>query len=169
MKIEEITKWVGYLEHQSPSLLGVYTANPGKGGYTIFAEIIRQRGGPNLQGVPWCTTFVHALVNRADLLGRAHPGSKVLLRRMKRRGFFRDNSYRPIPGDLIFCGDFKQRRHVGIVVACDRSTVISIDGNTVDRSGTFNEDEGGAVAMRQRKIDDPIIYGYAAIGRLILE
>ena len=58
MVAKQAQKWVGYLEHQDHDLIGVYTANPGKGGYTIFSDIIRRhyprrdfqdyRGAPRL-------------------------------------------------------------------------------------------------------------------------
>ena len=41
--------------------------------------------------------------------------------------------------------------------------VYSIEGNTVDPSGVFPENQGGAVARRERDKDDPCIVGYASI------
>lgn len=165
MKIQD---WIGYLEHANPEKLGVFEANPGKGGWTIFAEIIRQRGGPYLQQLPWCVTFIHAMIDREDLIGRAHPGCRVLQRRMKRQGYWRNRDYIPVPGDLIFCSNTRTRRvdHCGIVEEVRGKQIISIDGNTVDPSGVFAPQDGGAVARRIRDADDPIIVGYGAIGTL---
>ena len=164
-------QWLGYLEHKTPELLGVYTANPGKGGYTIFATMIALSQRRNLQGVPWCTTFVHACINRPDILGRAHPGSRVLRRRMRRKGLWRGREYTPQPNDIIFCSNMKSDRvdHCGIVRAVDGHTVISIDGNTTDPSGVFAPEEGGCVAYRTHDLSDPIIVGYAAIGKLLFQ
>lgn len=162
-------EWLGYLEHRTPELLGLYTANAGKGGYTIFATLLALSQGRNLQGLPWCVTFVHAAYNRPDILGKAHPGSRVLRRRMKRKGLWRGRDYIPQRYDIIFCSNRATSRtdHVGIVTGYADGVVHSIDGNTVDPSGVFRPEQGGAVAHRERRHDDPKIVGYAAIGHLI--
>lgn len=162
-------KWVGYLEHKSPERLGYFTENVGKGYCTIFASILWETQRVNLMGLPWCATFVHAVVARPDLLGRAHPGCRVLERRMRRKGFWRGRDYRPRGGDLIFCANACDGRvdHCGIVESCDGETVTSIDGNSVDPSGVFSPEQGGAVAIRMRALTDPRIVGFAAIGKIL--
>lgn len=162
--------WIGYLEHASTERLWDFTGNAGKGNCTIFAEIIKATQGRDLQELPWCCTFVHAVLNRPDILGRAHPGCRVLQRRMKRKGLWRGKDYIPQEYDLIFCSNAGTKRvdHCGIVERCDGETVVSIDGNTEDPSGNFPPQDGGAVARRTRKRHDPKIVGYAAIGNLIL-
>lgn len=192
MYLPAVTRWVGYLEHWDARMLGVPDANTGKGGWTIFARMVRDAQRVNLQGLPWCATFVHAVIDRPDLLGKAHPGCVVLMRRMKRRGLWRDagagyhpsqspavtappkggakrcGCYRPVQGDIIFCSNAGARRpdHVGIVIACDGETVESVDGNTVDPTGHFEPSQGGAVARRVRALDSPMIVGYGAVGGL---
>lgn len=160
--------WVGYLEHESEELLGVYTANAGKGGYTIFAEIISQYYPWRCyQGLPWCATFVHGVFLQAygkntarKLLGKPHPGCRVLYRRMRRKGMLRGTEDVPCAGDLVFLAGVA---HCGIVLKADEREVISVEGNTVDASGVFSSADGGAVAIRRRRRDDPIIDGYAAV------
>ena len=168
--MEEARKWRGYLEHRDNRLLGVYTANTGKGGYTVFAPMA---GLP--QGLPWCAAFVHAVYTQAlgaeqarALLGRPHPGTRVLARRMRRKGRWRGREYIPCPGDIIFLAPNRDGRvgHCGVVEAVDGGTVTSIDGNTVDPDGHFPPEEGGAVARRIRRRDDPVIVGYGAAGEL---
>lgn len=162
--------FVGYLEHARPEQLELPTANVGKGGCTIFAEMVRRREGIDLQGLPWCCTFIHAIVGRPEILGRAHPGVRVLERRMILRGYWRPaRGYVPDPGDLIFLTERPDHRisHVGIVETAEAGSVTSIDGNTVDPSGHFAPKEGGAVARRKRDSHDARIAGYAAIGRLL--
>lgn len=161
-------KWIGYLEHATTELLGVYAANTGKGGCTIFAEIIRRQTRRNLQGVPWCATFVFAALGCPRCLGPPHPGTRVLARRMRRRGLWRGPDYVPRPGDIIFCSNAATGRigHCGIVEAVNGPVVVSIDGNTVDPSGRFKPEEGGAVARRAREMTDPVIAGYGAVAGL---
>ena len=160
--------WIGYLEHRSPEKLRHFRENAGKGGYTVFAEMIKAEQHRNLQGLPWCTTFVHAVIARPDILGRAHPGSRVLMRRMTRKGLWRGRDYTPERGDLIFCAnDLVLVDHVAIVESADGTDVTSIDGNTNDPDGLFAPGQGGAVARVARRREDPMIAGYAAIGHLL--
>lgn len=161
-----MTEWLGYLEHATPELLGTYTANTGKGGCTIFAQILYERYGANFMGAPWCATFVFAVHERPEALGKPCAGVRTLWRRMRRRGRLRSRAYTPRPGDLVFCYTAPGRvGHVGIVERVLGGAVVSIDGNTVDPSGAFQPGEGGAVARRVRDKNDPIIAGYAAIGK----
>lgn len=172
--IKTAEKWVGYLEHNSNELLGYYTENVGKGYCTIFSVIIQKYyRWRNFTGLPWCAVFIHAVFLEAygkdrarELLGKPHPGTRVLARRMKRRGWLREtNDYSPQPGDLVFLhnGDYRIS-HCGIVVEIKDDELISIEGNTTDPSGNFDPDQGGAVAIRIRKLTDPAILKYATTG-----
>ena len=119
-------------------------------------------------GLPWCVTFVHAVIGRTDILGDPCPGSRTLMRRMKQKGMWRGRDYVPVEGDLIFCAnDGKRVDHVGIVESADRRTVVSIDGNSRGQDNGPDEWKGGIVARRIRSASDPMIRGYAAIGKLI--
>lgn len=170
--INEARKWIGYLEHQSEDLLGVYTANVGKGGCTIFSHIIRKYyRWRNFSGLPWCAVFLHAIFiealgkdNACILLGKPHPGTRVLARRMKRKKCLMKKDYHPNSGDIIFLHNGDGRiSHCGIVVGTDDSKVISIEGNTIDTSGVFDKTVGGAVAVRERQLDSPAIVGYGMV------
>lgn len=164
MLVSSVTRWIGYLEHGDTRLLGVFNANVGKGGCTIFAQMAWDEQHIDLMGLPWCVTFVHAVVNRPDVLGPACAGCKTLRRRMKRSGLWRGRGYLPRPGDLVFCAnDGWNVDHVGIVVSCCGGYVLSVDGNSVDESGHFNKKQGGAVALRKRRRADGRIVGYGAI------
>lgn len=170
--VAEAAKWIGYLEHKDLKFIGLFKVNAGKGGYTAFAELIRLKCRRNFQGVPWCAIFVHScFVNvygrkgAKALLGRPHAGTRVLARRMRKKGWWRDADYTPVPGDIIFlANDGVTIDHCGIVTDADLETVTSVDGNTVDPSGFFTKEEGGAVALRIRQINDPRIIGYGQIG-----
>jgi hypothetical protein len=170
--IHAAKKWIGYLEHQTNDLLGVYTANIGKGGYTIFAEIVKSYyRWREFSGLPWCAIFVHAVCletlgkdKARSLLGKPHAGTRTLARRIERKGMIRNKDYIPKANDLVFLhnGDGKIS-HVGIVEGVDDDILISIEGNTVDPSGHFPKDYGGAVAQRRRKLTDDAIVCYAEI------
>lgn len=162
--VEEARRWLGYLEHWDRRLLGVYAANVGKGGYTVFADMA---GLP--QGLPWCATFVHAVYGQAlgaeearALLGRPHPGTRVLERRLRRSVRWRGREYISSPGDIILLSPGRDGRvgHCGIVETVDGQIVTSIDGNTVDPDGRFPPELGGTVARRTREMNDPVIVGY---------
>lgn len=174
--INEAKKWVGYLEHQSNDLLGIYTANVGKGYCTIFSEIIRQYyRWRNFTGVPWCATFIHAVALESlgtskarEILGKPHPGTKVLARRLKRKGRLTGRDYSPHPGDLIFFhnGD-GMIGHCGIVESVDGIVVTTIEGNATDPTGHFTKAQGGAVSRTTRQLTDQSIIGYGRIHDLL--
>ena len=157
--------WLGYCEHQSPVDLWSYESNTGKGGYTAIAERLRMLTGKNFQGLPWCATFLCLCFWEAgmgDRIGKPHPGTRKLARRLRRKKKLHGREYIPLPGDVIFCGVFRIG-HCGIVIACDGVTVTSIDGNTVDPQGRFKPIEGGVVAERTRLLTDPVIRCYASL------
>lgn len=162
-----VERWAGYREHATEDNLHNFRVNAGKGGCTVFAEIIRRREGRNLMGLPWCATFVFAAIGRPDILGPAVPGSRVLAKRMRSAGYWRGRDYRPRRGDLVFCTNGSGRvDHVGIVLEADGETVRSIDGNTRDPEGVFAPGDGGVVAVNIRTRDSRQIVGYAKIGHL---
>lgn len=174
--INTANKWIGYLEHHSNDLLGIYNANVGKGYCTIFSAIINQHyRWRNFTGVPWCAVFVHAVALEAlgktkacELLGKPHPGTKVLARRIKRKGRLEGRDYLPHPGDLIFFhnGD-GVIGHCGIVEKIEGDNVISVEGNAMDSTGHFAKNQGGAVSRSTRSLTDQSIIGYGRIHDLL--
>lgn len=171
--VETAKKWVGYLEHETNDLLRIYTANVGEGNCTTFSEIITKHYRyRNFTGLPWCAVFIHAVFIEAlgveqarEILGKPHPGTRVLARRMKRKGLLRDRDYIPQPGDLIFFANVNTNRigHCGIVEKVVGDTIVTIEGNTVDPTGHFDPSYGGAVAIRERSLSDPRISNYAEL------
>ena len=161
--LRSLCKWLGYLEHATPEDLQHPTINVGRGNCTIFADMVRQRTGIDLQGLPWCATFVFAVHPNATTFGEPVPGVKTLMRRAKARGLWRGRDYDPREGDLVFVRTPWFVHHVGIVLEVDDETIISIDGNTSDPSGIFRPGEGGAVALRIRSRKGRQIAGYAVI------
>ena len=167
--IQTAQKYIGYLEHSSEELLGVFNANVGRGGYTIFAYFIsKYYRWRNFYGVPWCALFVHSVFIEAfgkarakQLLGKPHPGSRVLYRRLKRKGQITDI---PSEGCIAFLTNGTRIDHCGIVVCVEDGDVITVEGNTTDPTGIFEEREGGAVAQRVRKLTDPALVCYGKVG-----
>lgn len=165
-------KYIGYLEHRTNALLGVFDANVGKGGCTLFAAVIqRHYRCRDLSGMPWCATFLHAVCLEAwgkkaarQLLGVPHPGTRVLARRLGRKGWLLGREQTPKRGDIIFChnGD-GCISHCGIVTGVEDGKVISVEGNTHDPTGHFPWEQGGAVAVRERTLTDPAIVNYGRI------
>ena len=159
-------EWEGYLEHQSEELLGIYTANIGKGGCTIFAEMVRQNTGYDFQGKPWCVTFIFAVHPTLQQLITPCAGVKHLFRQLLLKKRIKTKKYIPKYGDIIFLRNNKKEfvGHVGIVIDVVDNKIISIEGNTVDMSKHFNIEDGGAVTIRMRDKKDKKIVCYAAIG-----
>lgn len=174
--INTASKWIGYLEHKSEDALGFYTENVGKGGYTVFAYLIR-RCYPyrNFAGLPWCATFLHWVFIEAlgkekarRLLGKPHPGTRVLFKRLRRRGLIRPKEYIPSMEDVMFLHNGDGRiSHCAIVVGVEGDTVTTIEGNTVDPTGVFDKTAGGAVAKRERSLSDELIVCYGCVSTLI--
>lgn len=169
---QQAKRYIGYLEHRTNDLLWNYRANIGKGYCTIFAQIIQEKyRWRNFTGMPWCAIFVHAVcietygVSKAKLLlGKPHPGTKVLARRLKRAGRLMDKTYIPNSGDLIFLHNGNGNvSHCGIVDRVEKEMVISIEGNTNDPSGHFPLGQGGAVAICRRSLFDNAILFYGKI------
>lgn len=161
--------WIGYLEHKSPDLLWDFTANVGKGGCTIFAADLWATQRRWLFRLPWCATFVHAVINRPDILGKAHAGCRVLERRMRRKRLWRGKSYLPHRGDIVFLSNSATEYidHCGIVTDCKGGIVWSVEGNGKDTTGHFDPNQGGAVTLMEREITNPKIVGYAEIWSLL--
>lgn len=165
-----IENWEGYLEHRSEASLDSPRENTGKGGYTIFAEMVRKNYGADFQGKSWCVTFLFAV--HPGMIGKPCTGVITLARRMIRHLRWRRKTYRPSRGDLVFLRNSRREviGHAGIVLSSDETSVTSIEGNAVDPSGVFSPSEGGAVSIRARSRDDFRIVGYASMrGRMSID
>jgi hypothetical protein len=89
----------------------------------------------------------------------------VIARRFRRKKSLRDKTYKPKAGDIIFLSNFQNEEigHIGIVIGIDEEMVYSVEGNTIDPTGIFKPEDGGAVAIRGRKFDDRSIVSYGEI------
>ena len=110
--------------------------------------------------VDWCACFCFLVRQRVRLSGhRRHPKVRKLLHRppvVPGRGLWRDHSYEPRPGDLIFFdwddedeGQDGAADHVGIVEKVDGGIVYTVEGNS-----------GNVCRERQYAIGHYEIYGY---------
>lgn len=154
----EFKKWVGYCEKNEKRHLGTYEKpesykqNAGKGNYTVFADLYKQKTGISVQGQPWCdcftdTVLIHLFgVEKAEkLLGGFSaytPDSAGYFKKMKRY-----EQTKPRDGDLIFFHNGTRIYHTGYVYRVHDGIVYTIEGNT--SSKTVLENEGGCVAYKQ--------------------
>lgn len=106
--------------------------------------------------VSWCACFVSWC---ADQCGYIEDGTVPKFSScaegaswFKEKGRFKDRSYIPSPGDIIFFDWGSGVHHVGIVVDVTNGRVNTIEGNS-----------GDAVRRRSYKIGDSRIHGYGII------
>ena len=149
--VPALRAWRGYLE-----------TPPNR---TVFAEMISSRGGPDLQGLPWCVTFVFAVHPGARRLGAPCAGIRGLLRRLFLRGRLRGRAWHPRAGDLVFLRNDPAGgpEHVEILLETDGEYLVSIGGNARDPSRRFPPGYGGAVDIRCRDAQDPKILGFGKL------
>ena len=163
-------EWIGYLEHKTNKHLNDFNTNVGKGGFTIFADIVYNKYGFYCQGVPWCVTFIFAVHPGLSWYNIGSPctGVNQMIKQAAYRLRLRGIHYQPKAGDIILCRNntYGNIDHVGIVIEIKNSIIYTLDGNTVDFTGHFSSIDGGCVAIRQRHIKDSHIAGYIKIGGL---
>lgn len=124
-------------------------------GYTEYPPNSNQTKYCDWYGVtgPWCDMFVSwcaAEIGAGDAVGcDCYCPRHVAW--FKSIGRWRDASYEPQPGDVIFFGSNGEAVHVGIVRGYADGLVYTIEGNTSAPS----DDNGGAVMLRVREKGDP--------------
>ena len=156
----EFKKWVGYCEKSKKDQLGSYDnpehykANAGDGNYTVFADLYRQKTGINVQGQPWCdsfidTVFIHLFgVDKARaLLGGFSAYTPTSANYYKQMGRYHKE---PQEGDQIFFHNGTRIYHTGYVYSVKDGIVYTVEGNT--SSSKILENEGGCVAYKQYPI-----------------
>ena len=155
---------VGYLEKKTNSSLLNFTANPGSGNFTKYANELSSGNNPSN---PWCAYLVSWAAKAADIPVNIIPRvfsctglMKVAISNgiMKYRG-----EYTPVAGDLILFywnGIANPKAaiecdHVGVVEYVSGNTIHTIEGNTTPTNSTY---EG--VYRRTRDINSTTIVGY---------
>lgn len=144
----------------------IYGSNDGN---TKIVEIARQqignKGGEKywrwygfIERVDWCAIFVSWVANEANVLNLTVPKFSLVsdgVNWYKLNGRWKENSYIPNPGDVIFFDweEDKKVNHVGLVEKVEGNTIYTIEGNST----------GDQCLQKDYDIDDNVIYGYGKI------
>ena len=171
----EFLKWFGYTEKNSNSDLagrdydnpGDYNEHAGSNNYTVFADLYKEKTGINVQGQPWCDTFVDTIFihlygvdNARQLLGGFSAYTPTSANYFKNMG--RWHTSNPQEGDVIFFKNSVRIYHTGYVYKVDSTYVYTTEGNTSTTDNTV-EENGGCVAKKKYLRSNSKIAGY---GRL---
>ena len=106
---------------------------------------------------PWCAMFVSWCAKQANISQDIIPKMAYvpyMVSFYKNLKQYQPKGYRPQSGDIVFFGSSS---HVGLVEACDGTSITTIEGNT-SKSG--NSSNGDGVYRRTRTIYDSWIMGY---------
>ena len=164
--VNHALSYVGYREKKSNSNLEDFKSNAGKGNYNRFSKIYNDAMGTHFTNAAWCAIFVSVMfietfgVEEAKRLLCGHLFSLcangVSNFKAKKQFFTSD----PQPGDIVFFNfeGGKYANHVGIVVADQGSTVITVEGNTTEPGNSSYE----GVYQKTRSKKDIIGYGRPA-------
>lgn len=113
---------------------------------------------------PWCAVFVSwCFRDNLDLIKKSASCTTMM------NWFKQNGKYQTLPqvGDLVFFNfdktpDKNIAKHIGIVIAVNSDSVITIEGNT-SAGSSGSQDNGGMVAQRTRKFGKSIVgYGRPA-------
>ena len=163
-------RWVGYCEKSKLSAIGIdlnnpesFTSGAGTNNYTIFAKVYKELTGINVQGQPWCDTFVDTMfihkfgVDTArKLLGGFSAYTPTSANYFKYKNQYRTSN--PKEGDIIFFKNSQRIYHTGYVRMVADGRVYTVEGNT--SSAAVVENEGGCVAKKSYALNNPAIDGY---------
>lgn len=162
--IELATKYIGYKEKKDLKSLSSFNDNIGNNNYTIFAEILKNNTEINVQGQPWCDTFIKAIFIEcfgAEATKKMLYGLSVWTP-TSYNNFKKNNSIRehitPQIGDIIFFKSTKRIYHTGLVVDINGNDITTIEGNTNNTDTIITN--GGKVCKKTYNINNPNIAGY---------
>lgn len=168
-KVIQIAKSeVGYLEKRTGDLTYLYDkkANAGSANYTKYGYEMHKIYPAVMDiGQPWCDAFVdwcfmaaYGVNNARKLLGGEFDDYTVASANLyKAKGAWHQT---PEIGDQIFFRNTERICHTGIVVDVipSSNTVVTVEGNT--SNGAEVIPNGGAVCLKQYKMDNSRIAGY---------
>lgn len=167
----EFFKWVNYTEKKSSTAIknatyenpGDFNANAGENNYTVFAKLYYEKTGINVQGQPWCDTFIDTVfihLYGVDLANRLLNGFSAYTPTSSNY-FKKMNQWHTTPkaGDIIFFKNSVRIYHTGYVYKVDNTYVYTVEGNTSSGDNTVVEN-GGCVAKKKYLLTNPKIAGY---------
>lgn len=169
--ISYLKSWVGYTEKDTIDKIGASMDSPepfassGKNNYTIFAREYYRQTGINVQGEPWCDTFIDICFIKVFGKEKARqylggfsaytPDSSNFFKTMHQW------SKEAKTGSLVFFKNTKRICHTGMVYAIDDKYIYSVEGNT-SNDNKFNAN-GGCVALKKHLKNSDYIAGYGEI------
>lgn len=166
--IEVASKYIGYKEKKDKKSLSSFNDNVGNNNYTIFAEMLKNNTGINVQGQPWCDTFIKAIfiecfgVRAAEkMLYGLSVWTPTSYNNFKKNHSLRENTS-PQVGDIVFFKNNIRICHTGIVVNVDGENVTTIEGNTSNINTVVSN--GGEVCRKTYKKNNPKIVDYGVPG-----
>ena len=122
----EFVKWVGYCEKDKTSQIGTYeepedkVKNAGRGNYTVFAKLYKEKTGIDVQAQPWCDSFFDTIlihlfgVEKARaLLGGFSAYTPTSASYYKKMGRYHQD---PKEGDQIFFRNSKSIQPTGRIL-----------------------------------------------------
>lgn len=154
----EFEKWIGYCEKERLSSVGIeydnpesYTIGAGDNNYTIFAKVYKSKTGIDVQGQPWCDSFVDTIfihlfgVEKAkQLLGGFSaytPTSANFFKQMNRW-----TTGTPEEGYIGFFKNNIRIYHTFYIKDFKSNKMTTIEGNTGGLTGIV--ENGGCVAQK---------------------
>ena len=162
--------WDGYTEKDTRDKIGASMDSPepfaskGKNNYTIFAKEYFKQTGIQVQGEPWCDSFIDACFIKVfgkekarQYLGGFSAYTPDSANYFKVR---KQWSNTPKIGSIVF---YKTTRisHTGIVYGVDFKYIYTIEGNT-SNDNKLNVN-GGQVALKKHLINSDYIAGYGEV------
>ena len=169
--ISYLKSWVGYTEKDTRDKIGAGMDSPepfasnGKNNYTIFAREYYRQTGINVQGEPWCDTYIDACFIKVFGKEKARqylggfsaytPDSANFFKNMHQW------SSTAKVGSLVFFKNNVRICHTGMVYGEDEKYIYSVEGNT-SNDNKFNAN-GGQVALKKHLKNSDYIAGYGEI------
>lgn len=160
----EFIKWLTYAEKERLTSVGDNYENPGSylGGagdnnYTIFAKLYKQYTGIDVQGQPWCDTFIDTIFIHLfgveiakKLLGGFSAYTPTSANMFKSIG--RWTTGEPEEGYIGFFKNSERIYHTFYVLSYKNGIMTTIEGNTGGLTGVV--ENGGCVAKKTYKYSD---------------
>lgn len=169
--IDYMKTWVGYTEKDTCDKVGVSMDSPevfssrGKNNYTIFAKEYFKQTGIQVQGEPWCDTFIDSCFIKVFGKEKARqylggfsaytPDSANFFKTMHQW------SNTAKVGSLVFFKNNVRICHTGMVYGEDDKYIYSVEGNT-SNDDKFNAN-GGCVALKKHLKNSDYIAGYGEV------